>query len=244
MEEKPRSKNPTNRECSSVKQVLLDMKSAGFSSDAINKLLYECEINPVMREEADKKYSQHQYPQSAIVFAKVSNKIEFSRILSPKAVAVLNLMSCAMHVNNLIQVTLDELMNYTSLGNKNTVKKALIELQKNGFIAVRLKGNTRRGTVYMVNPLVARCGKEIPGMKRTFWALTGTKYNGKKITEYSKPHETWKENVKKKTYSIGYESIKISEKEKIRFSKFNKPAKDIKKDLPKATDEPEDALPF
>ncbi|HBI62797.1 MAG TPA: hypothetical protein DDY31_16590 [Lachnospiraceae bacterium] len=236
------SKNPENRECSSIKQVLLDMKSAGFSSDAIKILLDECEDYPKMLAEADKKFSSHKYPHHSIVFLKITNKIEFFNILSPKAVIVLNAMCCTMNTGNLIQITQDDLLNITNLGNKKTIKEALMELLEKGFIAIRLKGNTRRGTVYMVNPLVARCGKEIPELEKVFWTLTGTKYDGK-ITEYSNPHDTWKENVKKRTYSIGYGKQDTTSGE-IRFGKINEPKIKTKKGSPEATDEPKEELPI
>ena len=241
---KTKSKNPGNRECSSIKQVLLDMKSAGFNPLLIDDLLCEFEDELVKAEEAERIYLSHQYPQHSIIFFKVSNKIEFFKILSPKAVVVLNAMSSTMNTGNLIQITQDDLMNITNLGNKKTIREALIELQAKGFIVIKLKGNTRRGTVYMINPLVATCGTAKSDMERIFWKETGTHYDGReRVTEYSEPHATWNENIKKRTYSIGYGKLDTTKGE-IRFGKVNEPKIHIKKGSPEATDEPDDDLPM
>lgn len=235
------SKNPENRECSSIKQVLLDMKSAGFNPDLIKNLLDEFENEPEKAGEAERIFFSHRYPQHSIVFFKVSNEIEFFKILSPKAVIVLNAMCSTMNTGNMIQITQEDLLHITNLGNKKTIKEALTELQSNGFIAIKLKGNTRRGTVYMVNPLVATCGTAKPELIRIFWKLTGTQYDGlRKVTKYSKPHAAWIDNTKKRTYSIGYGKQDTYDGD-IRFGKINEPKIHIKKGSPEVTDEPEDA---
>lgn len=240
---KTKSKNPGNRECSSIKQVLLDMKSAGFNPLLIDDLLCEFEDEPVKAEEAERIYLSHQYPQHSIVFVKVSKEIEFFNILTPKAVVVLDAMCSTMNTGNLIQITQDDLMNITNLGNKKTIKEALVELQENGFITIKLKGNTRRGTVYMVNPLVATCGKKKTDLEKVFWKETGTNYDGpKRKTEYSKPHVAWNENTNKRTYSNGYGNLDTTKGE-IRFGKINEPKIHIKKGSSVAPDEPDDELP-
>ena len=237
-----KSKNPENKECSSIKQVLLDMKSAGFNSTLINDLLDEYENEPEKTKDAEEIYSSHQYPSNAIVFFKVSKEIEFFNILTAKAVVVLCAMYSTMNTGNLIQITQDDLMHITNLGNKKTIKEALLELQENGFITVRLKGNTRRGTVYMINPLVATCGKK-KDLVKIFWKQTGTHYDGRgRVSEYSKAHATWKENIKKRTYSNGYGKLDTTEGE-IWFGRINEPKIHIKKGSPEATDEPDDELP-
>lgn len=239
-----KSKNPENKECSSIKQVLLDMKSAGFNPLLIDDLLGEFEDEPGKAEEAERIYLSHQYPQRSIVFFKVSNKIEFFKILSPKAVVVLNAMCSTMNTGNLIQITQDDLLNITNLGNKKTIREALIELQENGFVVVKLKGNTRRGTVYMINPLVATSGTKKTDLEKIFWKLTGTNYDGlRRTTKYSKPHATWDENIKKRTYSNGYGKLDTTKGE-IRFGKINEPQIHIKKGSPVAPDEPDDELPI
>lgn len=238
-----KSKNPQNKECSSIKQVLLDMKSAGFNSTLINDLLDEYENEPEKTKEAEEIYLSHQYPQKSIVFFKVSKEIEFFNILTSKAVVVLSAMCSSMNTGNLIQITQDDLMHITNLGNKKTIKEALVELQENGFIVVKLQGSTRRGTVYMINPLVATCGKKNKVLERIFWKETGTHYDGSEgVSEYSKPHATWNENINKRTYSIGY-GKQDTTKGEIWFGKINEPKIHIKKGSSIALDEPDDELP-
>lgn len=148
-----------------------------------------------------------------------------------------------MNTGNLIQITQDELMEITNVGNKKTVREALKELQEQGFIAVKLKGNTRRGTIFMVNPQVAQCGAERPGMERNFWMLTGTVYDSGRISKYSKPHDTWNKKTKKRNYSIGY-GKQDTTKGEIRFAKINEPKIHINNGSSVAPSEPEDELPF
>lgn len=230
-------------ECSSIKQTLLDMKSAGFDSTALDRLIDDFEHEPEKAKEAEKLYSSHEYPQHSIVFVKITNRVGFFRFLSAKALTILNAMCCTMNTRNLIQITQDDLLNITNIGNKKTIGEALRELQEKGVIAIKIKGSTRRGTVYMVNPQIATCGADRPGLEKIFWKLTGTIYDANKVKNHSKPHETWKKIIKDRTYSIGYGKQDTTDGE-VRFGRINEPKIDTKKGSSGETDEPEDELPI
>ncbi len=232
MKQDDKSTNPNNPECSSVKQALLDLQSSGFDYSAIQTLLSEIEQEPDKRKQADELFRTHRYPLHSIVFSKIYNKTEFCRFLSPQAITILLIMCITMNHNNLIQISQDDIIRITGIGNKGTVSKALNDLLVHGAVAIKLKGNSRRSNVYMVNPAIATVGTDTPGLERVYWKIIDNEYehannhNGSdtKIT----PHDKWDLAVIESTYSVGCDRQKLKDSEYLYFNKINPPAKSKK----------------
>lgn len=237
-----RSSNPNNPDCSSIVQALVDLKdNTRAPVDAVMQLLDYLKDNKDDLREADKAFHSHEYPQHSIVFSKISNEYETFRFLSMPAIAVLMFLSQNMNCQNAIRASSNQIVKYSTIGNKDTVKKAISELKEKGCIAIVFEGTGNEGAVYMVNPLLATVGREKPYLIHEFWKLTGSKIgyekgeHGKSHRTYSKlskPHKTWNELTFSRVYSIGKESQKIKKGDKHciqDFNCFNKPEIEIKK---------------
>lgn len=219
-----KSTNPNNPECSSVKQALLDLQSSGFDYTSIQTLLSEIDQDSDRREQADELFRSHKHPSHRITFSKIYNNIEFCRFLSPQAATILFIMCITMNHNNLIQLSQDDIVKITGIGNKGTVGKALNDLIESGAIAIKLKGNSRRSNVYMVNPAIANVGTEIPGLERLYWKPIDDEYANIDDETIISPHQKWDLEISKSTYSIGYNKQKLKGDQELYFNKINPPA--------------------
>lgn len=218
-----KSSNPNNRDCSSCRQALLDLKIAGFPNDLIDQLIDFANVNQEALENADKAFQEHQYPQHSIKFVKMSNEIEFCKYIGAPATAILTAMCQNMRTGNKIQLSQSDLLNITGVGNKKTVSKALGELMENGYIALVIDGNTRRSPVYMVNPKIATVGKSNPHLQYQFWKLSGTEFSyDDEKTVKSMPQQRWEINTAKRTYALGYDKQNTDDG-LIIFNKINPP---------------------
>lgn len=158
-----------NKENSSVKQALLDLKSSGGDANAIDILLDEIERNETLREEADKLFQSHQYPEHSLNWCKLQGDVEFTRFLSPNAVVILITMCQNMHTNNLIQISCRNLLEITHISSPKAIQSAIMELLRKGCITEMVESSGRRPAIYMVNPDIATVGKKKPFLKSLFW---------------------------------------------------------------------------
>lgn len=217
-----KSSNPNNRDCSSCRQALLDLKTAGFPNDLIDQLIDFANINQEALENADKAFQEHQYPQHSIKFVKMSNETEFCKYIGAPATAILTAMCQNMRVGNKIQLSQADLINITGIGNKKTVSKALGELMEKGYIVLVIDGSTRRSPIYMVNPQIATVGRGDGHLQQQFWKLSGTEFSLDKKPVKSMPHQRWEINTSKRTYSLGYDR-QDTDDGYILFNKINPP---------------------
>lgn len=209
------------------------MQSSGLPENITKSIMDYYSENPDNLKRADKLFNKHRHPEHSIVFTKVQCENEYCINLSPVAVVILSVLYQNMNTDNLIKASQNELIKYTSLGNKSTVSRALKELLDKGYIAIKIEATGKAGAVYMVNPDIATIGNNSnKNLNEIFWMLTGSKFeyknnNGKsyKDVTMSTPHKTWVELNSNKHYSRGYDKQKErngSEKF-IRFNKFNPP---------------------
>lgn len=225
-----------NKENSSIKQALLDLKTSGGDINAIDFLLQEIEQNELLREDADKLFQSHQYPEHSLNWCKLQGDIEFTRFLSPNAVVVLITMCQNMPTTNLIQVSCRDLIEITHISSPKAIQSAITELLDNGCITKMMKASGCRSAVYMVNPDIATVGKKIPSLKKLFWSKvkdcsadedSQKKANGKKTKKKkdgkdsdSCPLTKWLSLTDQRTYHKGAEYWK-DDSGNIRFSKIN-----------------------
>lgn len=111
-----------NEKHSSIIQSLLDMKSSGCSSTAVETLLAELQSDPHKLDEAEKLFKGHLYPQKSINWIKYYNDIELERYISGYALQIFMAMAKNMRTLNLIQVSHNDLVIMTGL-DKRTVSK-------------------------------------------------------------------------------------------------------------------------
>lgn len=95
---------------------------------------------------------------------------EISRILSTNANIVLALMCNVMAQGNLVQLSWQNIIDGTGIRNKKSIQTAIKDLQDNGCIAIKFKGDKRNATVYMINPEIAIVGKNT-SLHNKFWEL-------------------------------------------------------------------------
>lgn len=235
------SSNPNNPDCSRAVQSVLDLKkhiqiNGSFTFD---QLLEYMQQNTDQRDAASVEMVSHEYNSNQIEFDKKYKQLEYRHCITSYAVAVLDLMIGIMRTNNLVQLSQDDIIYMTSIGNKKTVSKAIKELLDNGCIAIAIPGNTRRPTVYMVNPYIATSGKD-KHLYGIFWQYTGTKEvkiihpdTGREVIDLEKspPHLQWDKNESVSTYSIGYDKLETNNGNLI-FNKINEPKINSKKGLP------------
>lgn len=208
----------------SIEQALIDLKKAGGSSSYIDYLLDELKSSKELLEQSEELFHSHLYPDKSINWFKHYNSYEFERILNPYEFKILTLMAKNMNISNLIQISQNDLKAITGL-NKRTISDSLKNLIDNGYIAIKLLGNSRNANVYMVNPLFATVGtgnQEL--LTNEFWKLTGDIYDntGYKVIEKSLPHFRFNNISKEQTYSRGHNRQETTDGI-IYFNKINPP---------------------
>lgn len=139
-----------------------------------------------MREDADKLFQSHQYPEHSLNWCKLQGDIEFTRFLSPNAVVILITMCQNMHTNNLIQISCRNLIEITHISSPKAIQSAIMELLQNGCITEMIKSSGCRPAIYMVNPDIATVGKKMPPLKKLFWS---------KVKDYCRTHKDPKKNT-------------------------------------------------
>lgn len=162
-------KNKPNEENSTIKQALLDLKASGGDAESIDLLISQIEQNHNLRENADKLFQSHQYPEHSLNWFKLQGDIEFPRFLSPNALTILIALCQNMQTDNLLQISHRDLINITHLSSLKAVQPAMRELVQNGCITEIIEASGRRSAVYMVNPEIATVGKKKPHLTYLFW---------------------------------------------------------------------------
>lgn len=208
----------------SIEQALIDLKKAGGSSAYIDYLLDELKNSKELLEQSEELFHGHLYPDKSINWYKNYNNFEFERILNPYDFAILAGMAKNMNISNLIQVSQNDLKIITNF-NKRTISDSLKSLIDNGYIAIKLLGNSRNANVYMVNPLFATVGTGNQKLLLIeFWKLTGDIYDKSdyKLVEKSLPHFRFENNHNRQTYSRGRDRQETTDGI-IYFNKINPP---------------------
>lgn len=250
------AKNPNNPTNSSLVQALLDAKDNGFPAVLVNPLLDFADKNKSILKEADAVFKKRNYPKGALRWSRIYNDFEYESFLSTNEFLVLIFMVKNMATNNLIQVSQQDIVSYTTMRSKGAVNSVLHSLISKGCIAVKFQGNNRQKAVYMINPLLGTVGVEHKNsLAKTFWELTGTQFKDKeKDTEHSEPHKKWLELTMEQHYYRGRNSrenisfIEIKEKTKetrtdTKAKKDSVTSKDFS-DIDSITDEIIEDLPF
>lgn len=209
-----KSKNPNNPTNSSIVQALLDAKNCGFPKELINQLLEFASLdeNQAILKAADKEFKKHQYPLHTLDWSRLYNDIEFESFLTPNEYMILSYMAKNMWVNNLIQTSQNDMLEYTCITSKGCINKTIGELIKKGCIAIKYKGNSRQKTVYMVNPEFATIGTEYKqDLKVVFAKMLDTEIkfseNGELEVDSSEVYKKWLKLKKQKHYYRGRNSI-------------------------------------
>lgn len=212
--------NLESMDCSWAAQMVLDLKRCtSFDKKIYDEILQHLESHHDEQREASKMMMSHEYTEKSIVFDKKYKQLEYRHYITPQANAALDAMICIMRTTNLVRMSVRDIMQLSSIGNKNTVSKAISCLLENGCIAIVIEGSRNRSPVYMVNPLIAVCGRT--KSKKRFWKFTGTKYTDSGVIK-SAPHILWELHESKKTFSIGYDCQQTKEG-MIYFNKVNEP---------------------
>lgn len=213
------SNNEKNPNCLAVKQMALDMLWGDFPSDLQLKDLPEyIESHLSQAKKVDEKFNSHQYPDDKLVFSKKNETIPLASLLTVYELSIIELMMELSGVENLVELSIQDIMNYSGVHNKNTITKSLKRLIDDGFIAIMFNRNKTHGTVYMLNPNINTIGRVNKNLLiNTFWKRTGTA-NGIK----SEPQKRWMELMDKEIYSKGYDRQECDGK-KYRFNKPNEP---------------------
>lgn len=212
------SKNEKNPYCLAVKQMALDML-VDFPPDLQLKDLPEyidSHLSEAMKVE--ERFNNHQYPEDTLVFSKKNETIPLAYLLTVYELSIIELMMELSGVNNLVELSIQDIMDYSGVHNRSTITKSLKRLVDDGFIAVMFNRNKTHGTVYMLNPNINTIGKVNKSLLiNTFWKLTGTTKGIK-----SEPQKRWMELMDKEIYSKGYDRQEYNGK-KYRFNKANEP---------------------
>lgn len=213
-------KNKINAKKTSIMQALEDLKRSGGNKEAVNILIQQLKEDGELQEIVEKRFRERLYPDKSLTWSKLQCEIEFSRFLSPNAVTILMAMCQNMRHGNLLQISQRKIAEITSVTSPKAVVKALNELIECGCIAVRVEGNTRRPTIYMVNPAISSIGSPIKKLGFIFW-----QYADKSETEgegYKSPKDKWEKLTENRTYSKGYDKQEEGARI-VYFNKINEP---------------------
>lgn len=224
----------------SIEQALDDLIKVGVPNvEEIKKYLKE-NINELNK--AEKLFQNHIYPNKNLKWIKLyKQNLEISKYISTTSFSIFNCILKLINKDNLIQISHKEISKIANIKNKTYISNSINELIINGFITVKIKGNTRRNTIYMINPELVTIGtgnQEL--LKIKFWKLTGTEYKNNNIINYSKIHKNWINLNTKQNYIVGYDKLEINN-ETIYFNKLSQKEK-TSVPLLKNTDEKN--LPF
>ena len=215
----PKSSNPNNPDCSTAVQAVLDIaKCLAYNPNdpdtakavqAASTLLHYMDTHKSDRDKMSKLIKSHEYPDKSITFCRTAHGGQYISHLSISAIAVLHAMVGIMPPNNHVMLTMQDIMDYvSSIGNRTTASKAINELICTGCIAVARKGNTRIGTVYMVNPCIASVGVRKPQLHMLYWSYTGDQYEDGVLIK-SDAHTQW-DIINRQTYTIANCKLKAT----------------------------------
>lgn len=210
-----------NKDNSSIRQALLDLKDSGCNLDAITVLIDQIDTDKQKLEDAEHRFNTHQYPEHSLVWCKLQGDIEFGRFLSPNAINILVVMCQNMNHWNLIQLSQRKIKEITAIKSLKYVGPALQELIDTGCITIQIDGTTRIPTVYMVNPEIATVGNPIPNYVNTFWRVADER-PVPDVKDYVSPHTRWNSLTAERTYSKGRDFLEVGSK-KFSFSKIGEP---------------------
>lgn len=195
-----------------------------------NELKKYFQENKDKLKEVDEKFYSHIYPQIKLNWCKLyNNNLEITKKTDKASINILNILYKLINRNNLIQISISEIIKLTGYSNK-TIIKSIDELIEKGFIAIKLKAEpkTSRSTIYMINPELVTIGTgNQTQLKKKFWQLTGSKYKMNILEEPSKIYINWLDMIKDENYIIGYDKIQV-DNEIINFNKLSKKEKSSK----------------
>lgn len=196
-----------------------------------NELKKYFQENKNKLKEVDSKFYRHIYPQHKLNWCKLyNNNLGITKKIDKTSISILNILYKLINKNNLIQISISEIIKLTGYSNK-TIIKSIDELIEKGFIVIKLKGEpkTSRSTIYMINPELITIGTgNQTKLKKEFWELTGSKYKINILEEPSKIHIDWLNMIENENYIIGYDKIQIDD-EIIHFNKLSPKEKQNKK---------------
>lgn len=215
----------------SIEQAIDDLLSSGIPENiTLGKLKDYLNQNKKDLIKAEDKFKNHLYPQYKLNWNKTYiTNLEIYKSLGAKSIGIFNILNKLINKNNLVQISKSELKKILKYDDK-TIIKSIDELIKKGFIAIKLKGEskTSRATIYMINPELVTIGTgNQEKLKKEFWQLTGSKYKLNILNEPSKIHINWLNIIENKNYIIGYDKIQIDDKI-IHFNKLSKKEKSSK----------------
>lgn len=212
-----------------TEQFVDDLISSGIPLG--NELKKYFQENKEKLKEVNKKFYSHIYPQYKLNWNKnYINNFEIMKAIDTYSISIFTIISKLINKNNLIQLSLTDIINITNY-SKPKIIKSIDELTKKGFIAIKLKGEskTTRATIYMINPELVTIGTgNQEKLKKEFWKLTGSRYKLNILNEPSKVHIYWLNIIENKNYIIGYDKIEIDD-EIINFNKLSPKEKQNKK---------------
>lgn len=196
-----------------------------------NELKKYFQENKNKLKEVDSKFYRHIYPQHKLNWCKLyNNNLGITKKIDKTSISILNILYKLINKNNLIQISISEIIKLTGYSNK-TIIKSIDELIEKGFIVIKLKGEskTSRSTIYMINPELITIGTgNQTKLKKEFWELTGSKYKINILEEPSKIHIDWLNMIENENYIIGYDKMQIDD-EIIHFNKLSPKEKQNKK---------------
>lgn len=156
-------RNPSN---SAVFQALLDFYDEIKDDDVVNATKLKDVIDASRLslksnlENADKKFKEHQYPLSRLVYAKVSNANTTDVIarLTSDARSMLLICLSVMSPHNLVELKKDTICDVFGI-KKYLFGDVVQELVDNGIISLYFKRNKEHGNIYMLHPDYASVGR-------------------------------------------------------------------------------------
>lgn len=216
----------------SIEQAIDDLLSSGVPENiSLGKLKEYLRENKKNLDKAEEKFKSHIYPQHKLNWNKnYINNFEIMKEIDTYSISIFTIISKLINKNNLIQLSLIDIINITNY-SKPKIIKSINELIEKGFIAIKLKGEPKnsRSTIYMLNPELVTIGTgKQEKLKKEFWQLTGSKYKLNILNEPSKIHIDWLNIIENKNYIIGYDKIQIDDKI-IHFNKLSVKEKQNKK---------------
>lgn len=215
-----------------TEQFIDDLISSGVPLG--NELKKYFKKNKNKLKEVDERFYRHIYPQKNLKWTKNYINLEIYKIINSNSFLIFSAISSLINKNNLIQISQKEIIELTECKNKRTISKCLKELIEKGFIVIKLKGNTKRNNIYMINPELTIIGTgNQEKLKKEFWKLTGSIYELGILKEPSKIHNFWIDLKENQSYIIGYDKIQVDD-ETIHFNKLSE--KKISVNSPKSTD--------
>ena len=139
----------------SIEQAIDDLLASGIPENIpLGKLKEYLKENKKTLDKAEEKFKSHIYPQYTLNWNKnYINNFEIMKEIDTYSISIFTIISKLINKNNLIQLSLIDIINITNY-SKPKIIKSINELIEKGFIAIKLKGEPKnsRSTIYMLNP--------------------------------------------------------------------------------------------